>query len=96
MSFFFDFAYAGLWANVHRRLAKEKDLIKPGQLQYSGIETCARRKSAEAETDVFQAETTCKTNLKTFPAACDGDKDDEIDGLVQFVPGFSSRPGIKT
>ena len=88
------FYFAGLWANVHSRSAKKGYLSKPGRHQYSGIETYSQLKSAETETVVFTEETTCKTT--TFPAACDGDEDDEIDCLVQFVPGFSSRPGFKT
>jgi hypothetical protein len=78
--------------------------LKPGRAQYdAGIEACAARKTAEAETALFTDATdatacTSESRSTTGSAACSGHEDDsdEIDGLVQFVPGCSSRPGIKT
>jgi hypothetical protein len=72
---------------MHRELANKSELFPLSPSQFSGISICSvQLKGAESGAGVSAGDDSAGT----------GDDTDEINGLVLFVPGLPSRPGLKS
>jgi hypothetical protein len=81
--------YAGSWKSVHKAFATAEDLFLPTRAEY--YDTALTHKSAPAEdTSLF-----FDGHVEGGSVADASLDEDEICGLVEFVPGISDYPNIK-
>ena len=83
--------YAGSWKSVHKAFATAEDLFLPTGAEYLSHDQTLTRKSAPAEdTSLF-----FDGHVEHGSISDASLEEDEICGLVEFVPGISDYPNIK-